>query len=293
MKIAHADEISILNDNTSVRTGKVDKQFLLKGEPGSPGNFKFGLFGQHDGFYSPRHRHNFCQFRVQLTGICDYGANGKMTPGTVAFIAEGSYYGPQGPDVGDSYTATLQFGGPSGQGYVTMEQKAAAKAELDKIGVFEKGVFRRNADVPGKRNMDGFEALWEQANSRELVYPEAAYAMPVLVHPQNFQWKPAPAAAGVEQKILGTFMDCRVPCAIYRLGPGATFPAKARGIYLVLSGDGELQGEAYRKYSALYLDSNETAQFKAQQVSEILLLGMPNVSDIQAQASDARVLEHS
>jgi len=297
MKIAHGDQVAALNDGASVRTGTVDKQFLLTGTPGSPDNFKFGLFGQHEGFYSPRHRHNFCQFRVAISGVCDYGPHGKMTPGTVGFFTEGAYYGPQGPDVGDSYTATVQFGGPSGQGYVTMAEKAAAKAALDKVGVFENGVFRRNPDVAGRRNQDGFEALWEQAAGREMVYPSAQYELPVLMHPENFQWMPLSGVEGVEEKALGAFLDCQIPCALYRLSSGARFTAEGRGIYLVLNGGGSLDGENYRRFTALYLDTDETALFQAMEPSELLLLGLPNLADIAvyapSKASEAKAVEFS
>lgn len=291
MQIAHGDETPVFNDASSVRGGKVDKQILLSGDPASPGNFKFGLFGQHADFYSPRHRHNFCQFRVQISGVCDYAANGKMTPGTIAFMPEGVYYGPQGPDVGESYTATVQFGGPSGQGYVTLEQKNVAKAELDKIGVFEKGVFRRNPDVPGKRNMDGFEAVWEQAMGRPLIYPDAQYGMPVLMHPENFEWLPVAGADGLEIKTLGSFTDCQIPCATWRLQPGASFTAEGRGIYMVLSGHGVLQDGEFRRFTCVYLDTGETARFKAREVSEILLLGLPDVAELRTYSPPTAAVE--
>jgi hypothetical protein len=35
---------------------------------------------------------------------------------------------------------------------------------------------------------------------------------------------------------------------------------------------------------ALYLDTGETARFKADQPSEILLMGMPNVADMRVNA---------
>ncbi|HWA20878.1 MAG TPA: hypothetical protein VG735_00620 [Caulobacterales bacterium] len=282
MKITHGDEVASFHDAGGVRSGKIGKRILLEGDPSSRGNFKFGIFHQSADFYSPRHRHNFCQFRVQLAGTCDYTLSGKMKPGTIGFFPEGAYYGPQGPDVGETDNATLQFGGPSGQGYVTMEQKAAAKKELDKIGVFEKGVFRRNPDVPGKKNMDGFEAIWEQANGCELVYPEPQYGVPIFMHPENFQWMPLAGVRGVDVKTLGNFTDCRIPCALYRLESGARFTARGRGVFLVMSGAGALQGENYRQFTALYLDTGETATFSADQVSEVLLLGMPNVADLHA-----------
>lgn len=281
MQVVHGDEVPIVCDGGGVRTGKVGKQYLLSGDPASPGNFKFGLFHQYGDFFSPRHRHNFCQFRVQLEGVCEYGLSGKMKPGTIGYFPEGGYYGPQGPDEGDTYTATLQFGGPSGSGLLTPEQTAAAKKELLKVGSFEKGVFRPHPDVPGRRNMDGFEAVWEEINGRKLVYPEPQYAAPVMMYPDHFQWMPVADSAGVEEKVLGVFTDCQIPCALYRVHPGATFTAHGRGIFMVMSGGGKLRGENFRKYTSVYLDIGETTSFEADEVSEILLMGMPDVAAIQ------------
>jgi len=281
MQIAQGDETPIVCDGAGVRTGKVGKQFLLFGDPASPGNFKFGLFHQYGSFFSPRHRHNFCQFRVQLEGLCEYGLSGKMTPGTIGYFPEGAYYGPQGPDEGDTYTATLQFGGPSGSGLPTPEQTAAAKQELLKTGFFKEGVFHRNPDVPGRRNMDGFEAVWEQLNGRPLVYPEPQYAAPVMMFPDNYRWMPAAEASGVEEKLMGIFGDCQIPCALYRLQPGAAFTAQGRGIFMVLSGHGAVEGDTFRRFTSVYLDTGETTRFTADEVSEILLLGMPDVAAIQ------------
>jgi hypothetical protein len=207
-----------------------------------------------------------------------------MKPGTIGYFPEGAYYVPQGPDEGDTYTATLQFGGPSGSGLLTPEQTAAAKKELVKIGFFKEGVFHRNPDVPGRRNMDGFEAVWEQVNGRSLVYPEPQYATPVMMHPDNFQWMPAAGASGVEEKVLGVFTDCQIPCALYRLQPGATFTAHGRGLFMVVSGHGAVEGDTFRRFTSVYLDTGETTGFKADDVSEILLLGMPDVALIETYA---------
>jgi hypothetical protein len=285
MQIVQGDEVPIVCDGGGVRTGKVGKQFLLMGDPASPGNFKFGLFHQYGDFYSPRHRHNFCQFRVQLEGVCEYGLSGKMKPGTIGYFPEGCYYGPQGPDTGDTYTATLQFGGPSGSGLLTPEQTAAAKKELLNVGSFEKGVFRPNPDVPDGRNRDGFEAVWEQINGRRLVYPEPQYAAPVMMYPEHYRWLPFAETDGVEEKLMGIFTDCRLPCAMYRLQPGATLTALGRSIFMVMSGHGAVDGDTFRRYTSVYLDTGEATQFKADEVSEILLLGMPDLEDIQTYAA--------
>jgi len=281
MQIAHGDEVPIVCDGGGVRTGKVGKQFLLQGDPASPGNFKFGLFHQYGDFYSPRHRHNFCQFRVQLEGLCEYGLSGNMTPGTIGYFPEGAYYGPQGPDSEDTYTATLQFGGPSGQGLLTPEQTGAAKKELLKVGYFEKGVFHPNPDVPDRRNMDGFEAVWEHVNGRKLIYPEPQYAAPVMMYPDHYQWIPVAGVKGVDEKLMGVLTDCRIPCAMYRLQPGAAFPAHGRGILMVMSGHGTVEDQTFRQYTSVYLDTSETTQFRADRISEILLMGMPDLAVIQ------------
>lgn len=281
MQIAHADEVPEYFDGGGVRVAKVGRQIMLCGDPASPGNFKFGLFRQYGEMYSPRHRHNFCQFRFRLEGTADYSSDGTMTPGMIGYFPEGVYYGPQRKTSGDAYVAALQFGGPSGSGLLTPKQIRDAKQELLKFGVFEKGVYHRNEGVPGKKNMDGFEAVWEHVMGRAVKYPDAQYGAPVLMHMDNYAWRPVEGSAGLSIKAMATFTDCNIPCNAYRLDSGSEFLPNQRGIYLVLSGEGTLQDGPFRRHTALYLDTGETARFKADQPSEILLMGMPNVADMR------------
>jgi hypothetical protein len=53
---------------------------------------------------------------------------------------------------------------------------------------------------------------------------------------------------------------------------------------MVMYGHGEVQGDTFRfrRYSSVYLDTGETTRFTADEVSEILLLGMPDVAAIEA-----------
>ena len=126
--------------------------------------------------------------------------------------------------------------------------------------------------------MDGFEAVWEQVMGRPLVYPEPQYPAPVIMHPENYDWRRVPGAQGVEQKVLGVFSDCQFPCVLYRLTPGASYSLDGRSVLLVLSGRGAVEGAIYRKFTALYLDTDESARFKADLATEIVLLGMPDVA---------------
>jgi hypothetical protein len=279
MRIVQGDEIPIRADASNVRSGVLKKQEFLVGDENSPGNFKFGLFYQTGDFFSPRHRHNFDQFRFQIEGDCDFGRNSKMKPGVLGYFSEGAYYGPQSSD-NANLVAVVQFGGPSGSGYLSQSQVDAAYFEMKKYGTFDKGVYRRHDGVAGKKNMDSFQAVWEFANKRPMVYPKPQYSDPVLMNSDAFRWQPLAGAPEVEEKALGTFTDCNIRCARYRLSPGASFTGKGRGLFLVLSGKGAVEGKLMRRYTAAYLKDGEQATFRAEETAEILLLGLPDESRI-------------
>jgi hypothetical protein len=114
-----------------------------------------------------------------------------------------------------------------------------------------------------------------------MVYPAPQYAEPIVMDTANFRWMPLDGAPGVEEKAYGTFSDCAFRAASYKLDPGASFTATGRGIYFVLSGRGTLAGGPYRTYTGLYLETGETATFRAGETSEILLLGLPEIARIR------------
>ena len=147
----------------------------------------------------------------------------------------------------------MQFGGPSGSGYLSQRQVDAAFEEMKQFGVFDKGVFRRNEGVPGKKNMDSFQAVWEYANQRPMVYPKPQYADPILMNPAHVRWMPLAGADGVEVKALGTFTDCQIGCARYRVAAGASFTAqRARALPGVIGerlGRGRADAPLHRRVS--------------------------------------------
>jgi hypothetical protein len=53
---------------------------------------------------------------------------------------------------------------------------------------------------------------------------------------------------------------------------------------MVMSGHGAVEGDTFRRFTSVYLDTDETTAFKADEVSEILLLGMPDVALIETYA---------
>jgi hypothetical protein len=158
VKVINVNDVPMV-ERPHVREGTLRSRRLLTGEPGSPSNFSLQLSSTPT-YYSPRHRHNFDQVRFQLAGDFDFGADGAMKPGSIAYFPEGTYYGPQNCPTG-SETLVLQFGGASGSGYISAEQYEQATAELAKQGTFAKGVYTRLKADGGKINKDAYEAVWE------------------------------------------------------------------------------------------------------------------------------------
>jgi hypothetical protein len=58
-------------------------------------NFRFSCDRVSDGFFSPRHRHNFDQFRYALLGTINIGKGATLKEGECGYFPEGAYYGPQ------------------------------------------------------------------------------------------------------------------------------------------------------------------------------------------------------
>ncbi len=163
----------------------------MEGEPGGIDNFQLSLGRLGGDFYSPRHRHNFEQVRFQLEGELDFARDGKMKAGMVGYFPEGMFYGPQSQDpTASPMTIVLQCGGASGSGYLSRKEVKAGMDALKAQGEFKDGVFRRHKDVPGKRNMDGYQAIWEYVNKRPMAYPKPRYSRPFMMDPPHYDWVP-------------------------------------------------------------------------------------------------------
>jgi hypothetical protein len=278
MKIVQGDEQPIVYGRNT-RAGQLNKQYIITGDDDSPGNFVFGLYHQAGEFYAPRHRHNFDQWRYQVEGDIGFDRN-RMSPGILGYFPEGSYYGPNTGSTtpeGPNTVVLCQFGGPGGNGYPSQDQVYKAYEAMKEFGHFEQGVYHRNEGVPGKKAMDSFQATWEFLNKRPMVYPQPQYSGQILMDTRNYRWMPLEGVPGVEEKAYGTFTDCKIRGASYKLDPGATFEATGRGIYMVLSGRGVLAGQPYRQWTACYLETGESTTYRADETTEVLLFGLPEI----------------
>ncbi|MBI2992838.1 MAG: hypothetical protein HYY48_01520 [Gammaproteobacteria bacterium] len=265
-----------LEERAHVREGAFRSRRLLTGEAGTPGNFSLQLVTTPQGYQSPRHRHNFDQVRCQIEGDFDFGPDGEMHPGSIAYFPEATHYGPQS-STGSSTTLVLQFGGASGSGYISAAQYARAAAELGKRGTFAKGVYTRIKTDDGKINQDAYEAVWEQVNGRPLVYPKPRYARPAFMEPDHFHWVPLPDRPGASCKLLGVFSEARTKLALYRIAAGGVLPLEDHSIYFVRSGTGATDGGDYAAQTTIHLAPGEAVSARARTDTELLQIGLPQL----------------
>ncbi len=299
MKVMQGSDPSFENrsDKRAGRGGSGHKSRVLLNDkvlgrdPNRSDNFYVGISSVEEGeFSTPRHHHNFDQWRYMIEGCADF-TTGKLTAGMLGYFPEGAYYGPQENVVGTVIIA--QFGGPSGSGYVSRDQIVQAHAEIKalNIGVFEDGMFRRTAGGDGEKIQDAYEVQWEHVRKRPLDYPKPQYADPILIDTNAYPWMPVAGTAGVYEKALGTFTSCQFRAARFKLDPNSTFSAKGRGVYIVLSGNGSVENEPFRQYTTLYLEDGEQGIFTADEVSDILLLGLPSMDLMQRPVSIMQAAE--
>lgn len=248
---------------------------ILDADPSRLDNFYAGISILGEGeFSTPRHRHNFDQWRFVIKGEADFG-DGVLKEGMLGYFPEGAYYGPQNDK--NVTVIVVQFGSVSGSGYIERGIAKAAHTEMKahNTGYFEDGTYYRNPGVEGPPSQDGNEAIFEYVTKRPVVYPEPQYAQAILINPKAFPWAPKAGAAGTYERFLGTFSSCRLGASTYRLDPGATLEVSGRGIFVVLSGSGTLEARPYGTWTAMYLDAGETGRFSASEETEIVGLGLP------------------
>jgi hypothetical protein len=277
MQVVHADEVE-WNRGLPHRGGTFHFRELIDGEPSSLGNFQFSIGRIQGDFASPRHRHNFEQFRFQLEGVADFARNGKMDEGCLGYFPEGAAYGPQSAE-GVATTAVLQFGGASGSGYLCRTEVQAGTQELKKTGTFDAGVFRRNDDVDGRRNTDAYQAIWEYHHGKAMQYPQPRYRDPIMLDTSHYEW--TPITAGVHEKLLGVFTERRTEAQLIKLEKGAVWPASNRSVYLVLIGTGTVARQPYRALTAIHLsDGERETLFEAHEETTVLRLGLPDLAGL-------------
>ena len=243
----------------SMRDGVLDQTFLLTGEDNSPNNYllNVGRTGG-GGWTTPRHRHTFDQVRYVLKGRYPVAKGVVMEEGSVGYFPESVHYGPQDRPEGLEMMV-CQFGGASGQGFLSIPQREAANAALAKKGTFKDGVFTWIDEKGQRHNKDGSEACYEEATGKKSVYSKPRYDDIIIMDPAAYDWV-SDDAKGVYTKWLGTFTERDTRLGFIRLDAGATFSAGMQpSIELLFLSKGAVtvQGKEYGERSAFEFAKNE------------------------------------
>jgi hypothetical protein len=158
--------------------------------------------------------------------------------------------------------------------------------ELERFGTFKDGVFRRNEDAEGKRNLDGYQAIWEHVHGRRLDYPTPRYPAPIMMDPSNFAWTRSREEAGVWEKRLGSFTERGAVAGYLRIDAGASSILPERSIHVCLSGTGSVDGEPCRSLSVIHLAQDETARLEAADECTFLRMLLPDLSGLTLSAGE-------
>ncbi len=264
-------------DNRSARSGANGDKLLLAGVEGSPNNYKLTLGSVVSEYTTPRHRHNFDQLRYPISGDYVYAKEKAIPPRWVGYFPEGAYYGPQ-TQKQNLVLLTLQWGGASGNGYMSKRERQSAYTTLSQKGRFEKGIFSYVDDQGQVHNQDSFEAMWEQANGRKIKYPEPRYDC-LVMNPESFRWVERPGAPRVATRQLGSFTERDTQIGFVRLDSGAAFDFAGTGatvLLFVTRGQIEFGGKTYPEHTSFEITHEDaSAIISASDESEILRVQLP------------------
>ncbi len=280
MRLAHA-ETTPWGPVRSTRGGTIRFKTLLEGQEGTPANYQLLLADTDPSFQSPRHRHNFDQVRFALDGSTNIGPKRNLEPGDLAYFPEGTFYGPQNQEeVGKpSLTMVIQFGGPSGNGYMSMDQHDENAKLLKAHGDFDGGVYKRHNPGDGRKNQDAYEAIWEHHSGRPIAYEKPRFMDAVHFREPNFKWQPINGNPGVATKDIGSFTEKGIKVCFIQLQPGAshTLPAvPQQQLLFVRTGTGSLaSGDKWLDHTAIDIPANESTTLQASTLTEAMVLLFP------------------
>lgn len=272
MKVVDASELEMRERKNPQRAGRFCEKNLMHGQEGSPDNFLLNLCQTFGDFYSPRHRHNFDQIRIQLVGEVDFDRDGRMGPGAIAYFPEGTFYGPTTQKTPQSLTLVLQFGGAGGDGYMSAAERERAVAQLKEVGEFKDGVFHRTLGE-GRKNQDAYEAAWEHHAGRRIRYGESRYQRPVFMNSDAFTWTSSGHTPGVQSRHLATF-ERGVTIGMLRLEPGAQAVLDGHAIAYVAQGRGHTAQGGFEADDVLYTN-REKMSVVGDEVCTLYVIELP------------------
>jgi hypothetical protein len=276
MQIVHAADLPWLEREEKHREGSLAFKNLFKGDEGDPSNFRWVLSRNSGTYRSPHHRHNFDQVRFCVEGSANIAPGKTLNQGDVGYFPEGTPYGPQEDLHSHRLTLVFQGGCASGLGYMSSAQLRSGHEELEQLGTFAAGRFRRHGD---SQSRDSYEAIWEHVFGRPIAYPPQRYDEPVLIRTAAFAWR-HDSEDGAGRKPLGSFTERGTRLEMLRIEPGGRATLGERGataLAFVVSGSGRHNGERWSAHSALRITPGETVELQGDERAELFVSVLPTI----------------
>jgi hypothetical protein len=275
-----------------VSRGRVNsiKRKRLPLETGVPGmTAEFSLSIVPEGYFTPRHRHNFDQIRYTLTGVQSTG-HGDLGPGEIGYFPEGAYYGPQAQK-GECATLVLQFQGASGRHLLSNEEMNATYQRMREAGaVFENGIYKGVTPDGRRKNKDSYVAIWEEHEGKKLTFPPSRYRAPIMMLPQNYSWVPDRERSGIETKHLGTFTEMRTGIGFFRMLANSRIDAvkqKDAEILYCIEGSFTYSGKSWDKDTYLFVPPGSTTDaFASTSGATFFYISLPMIAEFAARQQD-------
>ncbi|MEM5318309.1 hypothetical protein [Paraburkholderia sp. JHI869] len=277
MKVAEAAKVGTGNVG-NMREGVLTQKFLLTGDDDTPNNYVLntGRTGA-GGWQAPRHRHNFDQIRYVIKGAFPYAKDKSLPEGWIGYFPESVYYGPQDRPEGLEMVV-CQFGGASGNGYISVERREAANEVLKAKGEFKDGVFTFFDENNTKHNQDGFEACYEEVTGKKLEYAKPRYQDLVLMNPESYEWLPD-LEPGVFSKWVGTFTERNTKIGFSKIEANSDFSAGMQDsieLMYLINGRVSVDNKEYGPQSAFEFKENEgPVKMSALEQTEFLRIVLP------------------
>lgn len=272
-KALHYKELSLKHRGS----GLLFKDLFL-GEENTPENYLFTIARQ-GAFSSPIHKHTFDQFRYAYRGDVSIAPDLLLREEELSYHPEGVLYGPQLDEGGERDVLVLQFGGTSGQGYLSFAQITEGQEKLKESGRFENGKYH---PADGGEPMDGYEALWQSYSGRPLEYPAARYHSVIVSKPVNYSWVPS-ESSNVFTRTLGVFTERQTKADMFKIeaqGKVEIPGEHAIQLLFVLKGQGKANETSLEVESAVRLSPETGVLLSSEHGMELLRFVLPMLRGI-------------
>jgi hypothetical protein len=256
----------------NARVGRVESKFVREGELLPGVGFTADCYNYVGGdavFTAPRHRHDFEQIRISMSGRQDFGRGQILEENWIAYFPAGAFYGPE--EIDGASIFQIQWS----DYWVTRAMHEQAYGELTETGEFVGGKYRHVDEAGQEIERDALNAIWEHVYQRPSAIAPPRYPDPILINPDAFQY--VQASPSHSAKVLGRFTERDLLMMKVRWDTDGEWELPGDRTYCVFTTAGEILvgGETYGVHTVAWSDVGERDALGGRRGTEALIVGWP------------------